>query len=94
VQAGSETLLRAFRTAEADKSTAAIVFYVDSGGGRPCERPDLARGGPIKRSKPVIAVMGGVAASGGYYVLTHADHVIAAPSTLTARSACYRQIRT
>lgn len=84
VQAGSETLLRAFRTAEADKSTAAIVFYVDSGGGSALASDliwrEVVR---IKRSKPIVAVMGGVAASGGYYVLTHADHVIAAPTTLT-----------
>jgi protease IV len=84
VQAGSETLLRAFRTAEADKSTAAIVLYVDSGGGSALASDliwrEVVR---IKRSKPVVAVMGGVAASGGYYVLTHADQVIAAPTTLT-----------
>jgi protease IV len=84
VQAGSETLLRAFRAAEADKRTAAIVFYVDSGGGSALASDliwrEVVR---IKRSKPIVAVMGGVAASGGYYVLTHADQVIAAPTTLT-----------
>lgn len=84
VQAGSETLLRAFRTAEADDSTAAIVFYVTSGGGSALASDliwrEVVR---VRRSKPVIAVMGEVAASGGYYVLTHADHVIAAPTTLT-----------
>lgn len=84
VQAGSETLLRAFRTAEADKSTAAIVLYVDSGGGSALASDliwrEVVR---IKRSKPVVAVMGGVAASGGYYVLTHAEPVIASHTTLT-----------
>lgn len=84
VQAGSETLLRALRTAEADDSTAVVVFYVNSGGGSALASDliwrEVVR---MKRSKPVIAVMGGVAASGGYYVLTHANHVIAAPSTLT-----------
>ena len=84
LQAGSETLLRAFRAAEADESTAAIVFYVDSGGGSALASDliwrEVVR---VRREKPVVAVMGSVAASGGYYVLTHADHVIAAPTTVT-----------
>ena len=84
LQAGSETLLRAFRAAASDESTAAIVFLVDSGGGSALASDliwrEVAR---VRRDKPVVAVMGGVAASGGYYVLTHADHVVAAPTTLT-----------
>ena len=83
-QAGSETLLRAFRAAEKDKGTAAVVFYVNSGGGSALASDliwrELVR---LKKSKPVVAVMGQVAASGGLYVLTHADHLIADPTTLT-----------
>jgi protease-4 len=83
-QAGAETLQRAFRAAEADESTKAIVFYVDSGGGSALASDliwrEVVR---IKAKKPIIAVMGALAASGGYYVLTHADRIIAAPSTLT-----------
>ena len=84
LQAGSDTLLAAFRAAEKDERIAAIVFYVDSGGGSALASDliwrEVAR---IKSKKPVVAVMGSLAASGGYYVLTHADHVIAAPTTLT-----------
>lgn len=84
LQAGSETLLRAFRSAEADESTAAILFYVDSGGGSALASDliwrEVAR---VGAKKPVVAVMGALAASGGYYVLTHAARVIAAPTTLT-----------
>ncbi|HEX7021516.1 MAG TPA: signal peptide peptidase SppA, partial [Trueperaceae bacterium] len=83
-QAGSETLVNAFRAAEMDARTQAIVFYVDSGGGSALASDliwrEVAR---IRTRKPVIAVMGGVAGSGGYYVLTHANRVIAAPGTLT-----------
>lgn len=82
--AGSESLQRAFRAAEADEDTEAIVFYVNSGGGSALASDliwrELAR---IKKSKPVVAVMGAVAASGGYYVLTHANTIIAAPTTVT-----------
>lgn len=83
-QAGSETIIKAFRRAEADDTTEAIVFYVDSGGGSALASDliwrEVVR---IGKRKPVIAVMGQLAASGGYYVLTHAQHVIAAPSTIT-----------
>ncbi len=84
LQAGSETLLAAFRAAEGDERVAAIVFYVDSGGGSALASDliwrEVAR---IKTKKPVVAVMGGLAASGGYYVLTHADYVVSAPTTIT-----------
>ncbi len=84
LQAGSETLLRTFRAAERDESTAAIVFYVDSGGGSALASDLIWREVTrVRAKKPVVAVMGGVAASGGYYVLTHADRVIAAPTTIT-----------
>jgi protease IV len=82
--AGAETITRAFRQAEADESTAAIVFYVDSGGGSALASDliwrEVAR---IRAKKPVVAVMGEVAASGGYYVLAHASRIIATPMTIT-----------
>ncbi len=82
--AGSESLIAAFRAAEEDDTTKAIVFYVNSGGGSALASDLIWR--EVKRinpNKPVVAVMGQYAASGGYYVLTHANHVIAAPTTLT-----------
>lgn len=83
-QAGSESLIRALRLAEEDESSKAIVFFVNSGGGSALASDLIGR--EVKRiaqKKPVVAVMGAVAASGGYYVLTHAQHVIAAPTTIT-----------
>ncbi|MCA9837827.1 MAG: signal peptide peptidase SppA [Trueperaceae bacterium] len=82
--AGSESLIAAFRAAEEDDTTKAIVFYVDSGGGSALASDliwrEVARINPLK---PIIAVMGQYAASGGYYVLTHAQKVLASPTTLT-----------
>ena len=84
VTAGSETIIRALRAAEADEHTAAIVFYVDSGGGSALASDLIWREvRRVKAKKPVVAVMGGLAASGGYYVLTHATRVLAAPTTIT-----------
>jgi protease-4 len=82
--AGSETLVRALRAAGADRATAAVALFVDSGGGSALASDLIGR--EVKRlrdKKPVVAVMGAVAASGGYYVLTHATRVIAAPTTIT-----------
>jgi protease-4 len=84
VMAGSETVVRCLRAAAEDSATAAIVLHVDSGGGSPLASDLIWR--EVKRiraTKPVVAVMEGVAASGGYYVLAHANHVVAAPTTIT-----------
>jgi protease IV len=82
--AGAETVVRALRAAADDASTRAVVFFVDSGGGSALASDLIGR--EVRRvaaQKPVVAVMGAVAASGGYYVLTHATRVIAAPTTVT-----------
>ncbi len=82
--AGSETVARAFRAAERHPRVRAIVFHVDSRGGselasnliwREVER--------IKVKKPVVAFMGNVAGSGGYYVACGASKIIAQPATIT-----------
>ncbi len=82
--AGSETLVRALRAAGRDARTRAVVFYVDSGGGSALASDLIWREVSVLAArKPVVAVMGRLAASGGYYVLTHATRVLAAPTTLT-----------
>ena len=82
--AGSETVVRALRAAGKDPNTAAVVFHVESGGGSPLASDLIWREIKLLAERmPVVAVMGSVAASGGYYVLTHATKVVAAPATLT-----------
>lgn len=82
--AGSETLVRALRTAGKDKRTKAVVFHVESGGGSPLASDLIWREIKLLAERmPVVAVMGAVAGSGGYYVLTHATKVVAAPTTIT-----------
>ena len=82
--AGAESVVRALRAAGADASTKAVVLFVDSGGGSALASDLIGREVRVLRDrKPVVAVMGAVAASGGYYVLTHANRVIAAPTTIT-----------
>lgn len=80
--AGSETVVGALRRAERDDLVKAIVLQVDSGGGSALAS-DVINRAVARCTKPVVAVMGEVAASGGYYVLAQADRVVASPFTLT-----------
>ena len=82
--AGSASVAQAIRKAEADPNVAAVVLYVDSSGGSALASDLMAR--EVKRlqaKKPVVAYMGGVAASGGYYVSALAQHIVAQPLTVT-----------
>ena len=82
VSAGSDTVVAALRRAAQDSATKAVVLYVDSGGGSALAS-DLIWREVAQSKKPVVAVMGGVAGSGGYYVLAGAQRIIASPYTLT-----------
>lgn len=67
-----------------DKHVKAIVLRVNSGGGSALAseqiRFELAR---AKGKKPVVVSMGDYAASGGYWIATPADAIVAQPTTLT-----------
>lgn len=83
-QAGAETVVKALRAAGRDHNVGAIVVLIDSPGGSALASEQIWREVTrIRRSKPVVAWMGDVAASGGYYVASAADFIIAQPSTLT-----------
>jgi protease-4 len=83
-QAGGYTLARAMRAAAQDKSVRAIVFHVDSPGGSALASELIWREVSRARAvKPVVVVMGELAASGGYYVSCNATRILAAPATIT-----------
>jgi len=83
--AGSDTIAAALREAAHDDSVSAIVLRVDSPGGSVTASETIWR--EVKkareRGKPVVASMGAVAASGGYYVSMCADAIVANPGTIT-----------
>lgn len=82
--AGAETVIRAISSAADDPNVAAIVIRVDSGGGDALSSDLMYRAVlEAKKRKPVIASMGDVAASGGYYAAMGASEVFASPTTLT-----------
>ncbi|AHY46472.1 Peptidase family S49 [Rubrobacter radiotolerans] len=83
-QAGDESVVAALRAAEGNRQVGAVVFHVESGGGdalasdliwREVER--------IRKEKPVVVLMGNVAASGGYYVGAAANHILLRRNTVT-----------
>lgn len=83
-QAGGYSMVRAIRLAAQDKNIKAIVLHVDSPGGSALASELIWR--EVTRAKlvkPVIAVMGEYAASGGYYVVCNATKILAAPGTVT-----------
>lgn len=72
--------------ARRDRDVRAIVLSIDSPGGGVTASDQLWR--EISRfkertGKPVIAALGDVAASGGYYVAVAADQIYASPTTTT-----------
>lgn len=79
---GSTTIIEALRKANEDKQVVAIVLRVDSPGGSALAS-DLIWHETQVIKKPIVASMGDVAGSGGYYISMGADKIIAAPGTIT-----------
>ncbi|MHC4403817.1 MAG: signal peptide peptidase SppA [Planctomycetota bacterium] len=79
---GAATLIDALKQAANDPTVEAIVLRIDSPGGS-AVASDLIWREVVKTQKPVIASMGDVAGSGGYYVAMGADKILAAPDTVT-----------
>ncbi|HEX2212179.1 MAG TPA: signal peptide peptidase SppA [Mycobacterium sp.] len=83
--AGGDTIAAALREAAASDDVAAIVLRVDSPGGSVTGSETVWR--EVNRvrdgGKPVVASMGAVAASGGYYVSMGADAIVANAGTIT-----------
>jgi protease-4 len=80
----AEKIARTIRNARQDSTIKAIVFRVNSGGGSALASEVIWRELYLTRQvKPVIASMGDVAASGGYYIVAAADTIVANPNTIT-----------
>ncbi len=79
---GSTTIIEALREANKDKDVVAIVLRIDSPGGSALAS-DLIWHETQVIKKPIVASMGDVAGSGGYYIAMGADKIIATPGTIT-----------
>jgi protease-4 len=83
--AGGDTIAAALREAAADDSVSAVVLRIDSPGGSVTASETIWREVDRLRNagKPVVASMGSVAASGGYYAAMAADTIVANAGTIT-----------
>lgn len=88
---GGDSTADLIRRAREDEGTKAIVLRVDSGGGSAFASEVIRRELVLAREagKPVIASMGAVAASGGYWISTASDQIWASPDTITGSIGIY-----
>jgi len=82
---GGDSTAALIRQARNDDDIKAIVLRVDSGGGSAFASEIIRRECEKARAdgKPVVASMGSVAASGGFWISTSSDQIWAYPSTIT-----------
>ncbi len=67
-----------------DDKVKAVVLRINSGGGSAYASEQMWRAVQLlKKKKPVVVSMSGMAASGGYYMSCGADYIVAEPTTLT-----------
>ena len=89
----SEELSKAIREARRDSSIKAIVLRINSPGGSAYGSEVIWREVKLAaETKPVIASMGDVAASGGYYIACAADTILADRTTITGSIGIFGMI--
>lgn len=67
-----------------DDDIKAVVFRVNSGGGSAVASEQIRHAVKLlKAKKPVVVSMGGMAASGGYWISSPANYIFAEPTTVT-----------
>ena len=83
--AASDNLVDLIRQARKDESVAALVLRINSGGGSAFASELIRQELELTQlaDKPVVASLGPVAASGGYWLAATADRIVAHPTTLT-----------
>lgn len=88
---GPSRVAEALAEARRDAGIDGVLFRVDSPGGAygPSDmvRREVRR--LVEAGKPVVVSMGGVAASGGYFVSLDASRIVASPGTLTGSIGVY-----
>jgi len=81
---GSDSLAKVLKEVRDDNSIKAVVLRIDSPGGSGLASDIIWKAVElVKEKKPVVVSMSDVAASGGYYIATGANKIVAQPSTIT-----------
>ncbi len=88
----ADVVSQALEDAAEDSEIRAIVLRVNSPGGSPLASDQIWRAvRAARKHKPVIASMADAAASGGYYVASAADAIVAGPATITGSIGVFLQ---
>jgi protease-4 len=83
-RAGDQTIVRQVRALMKDERAAAVVLFIDSGGGAVVAAEAMTSAlDELAKTRPLVVYMNAVAASGGYYVATPARWIVAQPGTIT-----------
>jgi len=90
----TESIIRTLGEYRDDPAVRAVVLRIDSPGGvvAPTQEIFTAVRRLREAKKPVVASLGSVAASGGYYVAVSADRIFASPGTLTGSIGVVMQL--
>ncbi|MGB8693823.1 MAG: signal peptide peptidase SppA [Steroidobacteraceae bacterium] len=93
---GGESTAALLRRARDDEDIKAVVLRVDSPGGSVLASEQIYREVRALRAagKPVVASMGDVAASGGYYIAAPADEILASANTITGSIGVFATVPT
>ena len=90
----TESIIRTLGEYRDDPAVRAVVLRIDSPGGVVAPTQEIVSA--VRRlreaKKPVVASLGSIAASGGYYVAVSADRIFASPGTLTGSIGVVMQL--
>lgn len=95
-QIGSDAFLAQLEKVRKDERIKAVVVRINTGGGS-AFASELIRQGLLQvqqAGKKVVVSMGSMTASGGYWLAANADHIVAAPSTLTGSIGIFGAVPT
>lgn len=93
---GADSTSELLRQALNDDAIAAVVLRIDSPGGSTFASEVISNAVLALQAagKPVVASMGSVAASGGYWIAASADAIYASPSTITGSIGIFGMFQT
>jgi protease-4 len=82
---GSDTMVELLQTALEDERIKSVVLRLNTPGGSAQASESIRHAVEVLRQhgKPVVVSMGSMAASGGYWIATAADEILASPATIT-----------
>jgi protease-4 len=93
MQISGETVMSDLRKLRKDENVKAVVLRVNSPGGSAFASEKIWRELKLlQNEKPLIVSMGDYAASGGYYISTPADCIVAEPTTITGSIGVFGMI--